>query len=352
MDKFTLRQDSGSGSMNLQAAGDINVAGITEARVREIALDVAKTELDKLSGEAAATAIKRSDELVDTLLKIVGNQTEQLRVVATDPDFQWTLAQAKLSYARTGDANQRDMLTGLLVKRMEEPQRSLRQIAINESIAVIDKLTQREIAALGLIFTIRHTMSPRTVTEQGFIQLLNKRIASFFSDLPQHDASYQHLEYAACGTVGIGSLRLGDVLANTYIGSFIKPIPVAEAQNLRAMINDETVFNALFHALDTGNSEFAPNCFNSRQQEDLLEKLKLPKSTSDRVISIIERHLLQGDEANEKLIKLAPSMRPLIEHWEEGLCKHFSLSSVGIAIGHAEVRRRTGDNANLSIWIP
>jgi hypothetical protein len=44
-------------------------------------------------------------------------------------------------------------------------------------------------------------------------------------------------------------------------------------------------------------------------------------------------------------------MSGLFETWSGSLMKNFTLTSVGIAIGHANIKRLIGEFANLSIWI-
>lgn len=41
----------------------------------------------------------------------------------------------------------------------------------------------------------------------------------------------------------------------------------------------------------------------------------------------------------------------LFETWSESAMKNFTLTSVGIAIGYANIKRLVGEFANLSIWI-
>src|SRR5688500_1245239 len=101
----TQHQKGGSGSTNIQAAGNVHI-GLSYSEVRQVALDVARSELAQLSGEAYRVAQQRAEQLVDEFLSRIHEKAEQLRLVATDPDFQFMLAQAKIAYARSGRAEQ------------------------------------------------------------------------------------------------------------------------------------------------------------------------------------------------------------------------------------------------------
>jgi hypothetical protein len=48
---------------------------------------------------------------------------------------------------------------------------------------------------------------------------------------------------------------------------------------------------------------------------------------------------------------LRPYMASVFEIWSNSSMKSFTLTSVGIAIGHANVKRLVGEFANLSLWI-
>jgi len=60
---------------------------------------------------------------------------------------------------------------------------------------------------------------------------------------------------------------------------------------------------------------------------------------------------MNGDEIREKCIEIRPYMAGLFQVWSESAMKHFTLTSVGIAIGHANIKRLVGEFSNLSIWI-
>lgn len=44
-------------------------------------------------------------------------------------------------------------------------------------------------------------------------------------------------------------------------------------------------------------------------------------------------------------------MKKIFETWESSAIKNFTLTSVGIAIGHANIKRLVGEFSDLSIWI-
>ena len=56
-------------------------------------------------------------------------------------------------------------------------------------------------------------------------------------------------------------------------------------------------------------------------------------------------------EIKETLIAIRPYMAEVIEIWSNSPMQTFTLTSVGMAIGHANIKRLIGEFAILSIWI-
>jgi hypothetical protein len=60
---------------------------------------------------------------------------------------------------------------------------------------------------------------------------------------------------------------------------------------------------------------------------------------------------MSDEEIKADLITRNEKMAKLFTVWDSTPMKHMTLTSVGIAIGHAFTRSKTGDSGNLAIWI-
>ncbi len=69
---------------------------------------------------------------------------------AENPDFQRALFTVQKEYALTGDDELGDLLVDLLIDRTKQDNRSLLQIVLNESLSVVPKLTNDQLAALSV----------------------------------------------------------------------------------------------------------------------------------------------------------------------------------------------------------
>ena len=60
---------------------------------------------------------------------------------------------------------------------------------------------------------------------------------------------------------------------------------------------------------------------------------------------------MSDEEVKKYIISTKSYMENVFDIWENSFIKDFTLTSVGIAIGHANVKRNIGEFTDLSIWI-
>jgi len=60
---------------------------------------------------------------------------------------------------------------------------------------------------------------------------------------------------------------------------------------------------------------------------------------------------MSNEEIQEYIIQTRGYMRHVFEVWKVSNMNRFTLTSVGIAIGHANIKKSLGEFTNLSIWI-
>ncbi len=62
-------------------------------------------------------------------------------------------------------------------------------------------------------------------------------------------------------------------------------------------------------------------------------------------------NVMQPHEVRAFVEDLHPSVKHVFSFWHDTPAKSTSLTSVGVAIAHANVRRKTGERFDLSYWI-
>jgi len=341
-------QKSGDDSINIQAKSIRIQAGLTYSDVKEIALDVFKRNFAQLSEVAADTAKQRAEEITGKFLLELENHNREALNQAQDPDFQYSLFTVQKEYAKSGDKDLGDLLVDILVERTKVDQRGLLQIVLNESLAVAPKLTTSQLCALSIIFSLKHTRYLNMNSLEMLKHYLNYRLAPFTKDLAKSQASYQHLVFAGCGSISIGSASIAKIFKQTYPGVFTKGFSKDQFDNEIARISasekllipclrDDTLFQ-----------------FNATDFEVLKNKTKeegINESDFSKIEAFLKKFLISDEELKEDLLIKNENMGIIYDAWENSPMKSMTLTSVGIAIAHAYTRSKTGDSDNLAIWI-
>ncbi len=343
-------QDVGDSATAIQAGGSVTVinVGVTSAEARAIALDVARATFNELSGEAKKTASVRVEEITDQVIKKLEKDFPEGLQKAKDPDFQYALFTVQKEYARNGDKDLGDLLVDLLVDRSKHDQRDILQIVLNESLATAPKLTDTHLAALAVIFLFKYTQNYGIGNHQTFGEYLDKHLLPFVSKLSKNQAGYQHLEFSGCGSIGFTGNSLESILGTLYQGQFLKGFDQSEIEN-----------RAISFGMD---SRFFIPCLNDASQlqvransKEILEKHLDDQGVSPedraKILQLFDLGKMSEAEIKDKLIAIRPYMAEVFEIWTNSPMRAFTLTSVGMAIGHANIKRLIGEFANLSIWI-
>ena len=344
------KQNATEGSTAIQAGRDVVITktGLSYAEVRDVALDVFQKNFYQLGGAARETANVRGEEITEEFLSKLQKENPSGLEKAQDPDFQYALLTVQKEYARNGDKDLGDLLVDLLVDRSKQEQRDILQIVLNESLSTAPKLTENHLAVLAVIFFFRYAQNYRIGDHQTLGEEFDKFLAPFVSKVVKNAACYQHLEFSGCGSTGYGSIKLEAILGKTYQGLFLKGFDTQKVAEKEISIGLDQRF-------------FIP-CLNDPTKTQVRANSKeiLEKNFETHAITLEDRAKIKElfdvgkmteKEIKDKCIEIRPYMSELFEIWSVSAMKHFTLTSVGIAIGHANIKRLVGEFANLSIWI-
>lgn len=341
-------QDVGAGALAIQAARDV-IIGISAADARAIALDVAKVTFYELTGLARETMSRRVEEITDNVIsKLERDYPEGLKK-AVDPDFQYALLTVQKQYGRTGDKDLGDLLVDLLVDRSKQDQRNILQIVLNESLEVAPKLTIGQLATLSLIFLFRYTQNNAVVSDEMFGDYFDRHVRPLVGDMVKNQASFQHLEFTGCGSQNFVDASLGDMLGTHYPGFFSNgfDMNVVEEMGLGVVLRT----NFLIVCLNDKN-KFQVRALNDNTMKELLEKNNVSPEDREKLDRLYKLYRMNKEEVRAKCVSLRPYMAEVFSLWDESNAKSFTLTSVGIAIAHANIKRIVNQEfADLSIWI-
>jgi hypothetical protein len=342
-------QKGGDHSTNIQAKQVCITHGISYEEAHQIAIDVFNANFLKLSEEALEKVNIRAEEITEQFLRKLKEQNEEGIARARDPDFQHALFTVQKEYARIGDKELGDLLVDLLVDRTKYKNRSILEIVLNESLSVAPKLTNDQIAALSVIFILGRTKYQPMNNIAALAIYLDNFILPFVELISKRESCYRHLEYAGCGSISLGSTKLDKIFLKHYSGLFSRGFILEEVLNNKKI--DVPIDSPIFIKCLHNEERFQLNALNEDVLREKATKLNIDEDNIKKLIDLNNTFVIKGNELKKYLMELRPYMNTIFEVWENSLMKRFDLTSVGIAIAHANIKRIYGEFADLSIWI-
>lgn len=339
-------QKSGDNSTNIQAE-EVNIKqGLDYSEVKEVALDVFRSNFYELSGIAKETARERAETITEDFLRKLNDENPSGFKKAEDPDFQHALFTIQKEYARNGDEQLGDLLVDLLVDRSKQEQRDILQIVLNESLNIAPKLTNEQLAALSVIFLFRYTVNHGIGNIETLGLFFDKHVKPFAKRLVKGAPCYQHLQFTSCGSISLGSQPIEKIISSNYQGLFMKGFEPEEIGKSNLELNTGLFINCL-----NDNSKIQVNALNENSLKSLVESKGLAGEQEKSLKDFFNKNKMSDKEIRKKCVQTRDYMKNVFDVWENSHMKNFTLTSVGIAIGHANIKRLIGEFSDLSIWI-
>jgi hypothetical protein len=184
--------------------------------IKQMVSDLVEQNMLRFSNEATRIINARKDTFIDQLLTLLQQINPEGFQSFADPGFQSVLITALQQYAKTGDEELQHITIDMLVKRTMLKNRELSQIAIDEAVAVIGKISSKQLYLIALIYLTAEQ-------QRGFHTL--QELGEYFSSVISGQHFYQtenpsqareemaHLGYAGC----LGNYGLADDYTSALI---------------------------------------------------------------------------------------------------------------------------------------
>ena len=132
-----------------------------------------------------------------------------------NPDIRYDIIEAQKAYARLGDQEMADLLVKILVERTKSTENTFKNIALNESLSVIPKLTSKQIDVITLIYLVRYySFVPEFKMPFDFYY---QTLVNFLAvEIPNSEMFYQHLQYSGCLSISIGSSSFASIFMHKF----------------------------------------------------------------------------------------------------------------------------------------
>jgi hypothetical protein len=326
-------------------------SGITYSDAREIALDVYKANYLKLSENAAQVARQRAEELTDQFLNKLKERNADAIASMESPGMQHAMFSAQKDYARTGDKDLESLLVDILVDRAGTAERSIEQIVLDEALQIAPKLTAEQMDALTVNFLISRTQNTTVQSLETFLGYLDLNIAPFVTTLASNTSCYEHLEYTGCGSLTpIGGIKpISQLYKQIYHGLFVKGFD-DEAWKERFPDRPDLLKWAVV-TCQQDSSKFQISAMNEDVLKTLCEQHSVSSDDLDKIKQLFNFSPMTDVVVKDYITGARPELQKLFDAWENSQISKMTLTTVGIAVAHANFRRRTGQKLDLSIWV-
>lgn len=336
-----------TGSLIIQSQGD-TIIGSSVDDIKAI-VEILADQMPKFAAVATAIVEARMKTFEDKILASFATASPEVTEAFKDPDFQYVVRIAQHAYARSGEEYTADTLIDLIAERAKHPKRTRLSLSLNDAVERSPLLTENELAELAMIFALRYTRIAVSNFE-ALVDYLKTLSLAFVKDISKSTSSYDYLAAHSCADVSLlTGMGLFDVLKANYGGLITKGAP---RESFAAVIGEEMSLNThlVIKSLHDPNNVQA-NAVAKEIYAERLATFGLADKT-EQLWNLQVQGFLSQDELIEKATGIYPDVQTLFQAWDGTPMKSTTLTSVGLTIGFANLKRVCGFDADLAIWIP
>ena len=186
-------QKAGENSQLMQA-GTVNIFnGIDEKRAREICSETYAIARRDFTADAYACANARVQQFENSLIPKM-SQIETALNAFSDPAFQFLLTSAQRTAAATERDADYDMLSELLICRIEKGQSRKTRAGISRAVEIIDKIDDDALCALTVFHAVNKIIPKAKGCKEGLKILADLFEKLIYMELPSGTDWIDHLD--------------------------------------------------------------------------------------------------------------------------------------------------------------
>lgn len=206
-------QKAGDNVVQMQIAEAHVTVDFSESRVREICTEVAKKVIADNSYEANELALKRIDRFTDLVLPRIQRLEKDFSSFA-DPAFQVLLRNAQKTAACTDSDADYELLSELLVRRIEKKDERKVKASIAKAVEIVDQIDGDALCALTVYYIINSLIVVFDSIDEGIKKLDELFSSVLYIDLPTGTNWIEHLD--VLNTIRIGRFSSFKKLEDYY----------------------------------------------------------------------------------------------------------------------------------------
>lgn len=323
--------------------------GLSYTEAKDLIESVVDQKLIAFKDEAKTLYRERVDEFTKVLITRIKELPETEMLKLKEPDTQVALIEAAKIAGRKQNTELRDLLANLVINRIKNDKtgkEELKNIVYNEAITTVNKLTIDQLKIITLCYLLRYTSYSGVTSWETFNDYLNKLIKPFL-EFKNTNAEFQHIEYAGCGSIGIGTWDLVNIYRLQYSLLFLKLIPKEDIDNLNI---PENIKNEIL-SLDLKENKYFIRVGNKTDLEKYLTEKSTDIELNKKLVSLYESNIKNNNEIKEKILNETDVGKEVLNLWDNTFLKNLSLTTVGIAIAITYFEQTVGKKVDINIWI-
>lgn len=186
-------QKAGDGSQQVQMVNPTFLIGIDEKRVREVCSEIAFDTIKQCTQEASNIAMERIEKFTMDLVPRMERIESDFKSFS-EPSFQFELRNAQKVAASTNRESDYELLSELLVHRVEHSDERMIKASIAKAIEIVDQIDDDALCALTLVYAINNWTAVSGNITQG-LDTMNKLFSSIcYRELPNRFEWVYHLD--------------------------------------------------------------------------------------------------------------------------------------------------------------
>lgn len=350
-------QKAGDNSQQYQIQNLTIQQGIDEKRAREIYDEKYNIAKQDFTEEALRIANERVKELEDRLIPKMEAVNDGLKAFA-DPSFQLLLIDAQKAAAATERSVDYDLLSELLVHRIEKGNDRHTRTGIHRAVEIVEDISDEALLGLTIVHSLNSfiPVSPECASALDVLDELYGRI--IYDKLPEGNEWIEDLDILDAIRVNhFGKFKsIKEYYASTLNGIVTigikkgsddhnKAIKILQDSGL--MIPNLFIENSLiqdYMRINVGNFEAIDSLMLVRVIGGVSMQVPLSEQQKTAIKSIVELYIQDSKLKNsieESFISEwdKRSNLVLLRRWLEKIPNSFSITSVGKVLAHANAQR-------------
>lgn len=346
------KQSATGGATAVQAAGDVSVnTGLTTSQMVEI-LAALSSHVETLGNSAKVEIEERLKAFEAGVLTRFATDNTTRSEAFCEPDFLAATLDAQKAYARSGDDGLREVLTDLIAQRSKIAERSRLSLTLNDAISKVGSIPEPDLNALSLIFLFQNVQNDAIGNIDGLAQFLSATAVPLLSNISTSESAANYLTAHGCliPPSGISTQRgaLG-ILSQRY-GSRIAKGVTEEALRAKFSDYDLLAYKNLIINSPYGN-DLKVFSVSGPRLEVVLPEVGVFGDYSSRYAELTEDAQPSEEEFKQVMAIHLPEIGDLLEKYCQPTIQNSRLTSIGIALAHANLAKGPLCDVDLSLWI-